>query len=95
MPLVAPDELTRYWVHGNSSIHIGLRKNVQLQVTNVLQDFDSDHHPVIFEIAGKNISPENNKRLTDYDKAGWTAFRNYNTNNMTEHQRTVNVINRQ
>lgn len=88
MQIVAPDEPTRYSLNGHSTIGIEVTKNTNLTLCEVLQDLDSEHLPVVFEIVRNGIEMTDRKPQKYYDKADWTMFRNHITKNLCESPNT-------
>lgn len=50
-------------------IDIGLAQNTKLTVKEVLQELNSDHRPVVFELDARNIKFANKKPQNHYEKA--------------------------
>ena len=80
----APDSYTLYPYNNTrlSTVDIALIKNItNFQSIEVINDLDSDYHPIIITLAKTEITVERRKFL-NYKNADWEKYNNYITNNL-------------
>lgn len=90
--LNASDEPTHYPTNPNfrpSVIDMVLSKNVQVSKPKTLSQLSSNHNPVVFEI-NKNTHNLPIRKVHNYQKADFTKFNEYITNNIHDARPIIN-----